>query len=158
MTEKPPEQRWQNGAGYQGQAVYSKIVEYGWDNIMHEVLSSGLDWIEAHNLEKELIIKHKDHCYNEAYVKPSPMKGKKPNYEYPKTMWTISGETKSIDDWCKFYNVPRCRVHKNMNKYGFTPMQALTFPPIPKYGGWNLDPIGYYKSLGLLDEDWEMPA
>ena len=155
MTEKTPEQRWQKGLGYQGQAVYSKIVEYGWDNIKHEVLFSGLGWTEAHFLEKELIVKYKDHSYNEMYAKPSRLKGQKPNYEYPQTMWTINGETKSIDDWCRFYNIPRCRVHKNMKKYGFTPLQALTMPPIPTHGGWNRKPIEYWKSLGLLDENFE---
>ena len=155
MTEKPPEQRWKRGFGYRGQSVYSKIIEYGWENIKHEVLFSGLDWVEAHCLEKELIKKHKDISYNEMYSKPSTLKGKKTNYEYPKTFWDINGETKSIDEWCKFYNVPRCRVYKNMKKYGFTPLQALTLPPIPKYGGHNLDPIGYWKSLGLLDKDFE---
>lgn len=154
ITGKEPKKRWANGLGYKGQSVFTEIEKSGWDNIKHEILFSDLSWVEASSIEKKLIKKHKDNSYNEQYAKVSPLKGKTPNYEYTRTMWTINGETKSIDEWCKIYNVPRCRVHKAINKYGLTPLQALSFPPIPKYGGWNLNPIGYWQSLGLLPEDY----
>lgn len=156
ITGKKPKTRWANGVGYRGQSVFSEILRFGWDNIKHEVIVEGLTVFQAEIIEKELIKAYGEKSYNKRYVVDSPLKGKKPTREYPpKQTFTINGETKSIDEWCKFYNVPRCRVHKNMKKYGFTPFQALTFPPVPSKGGWNRDPIGYWKSLGLLDNDFE---
>lgn len=158
ITKNDPKKRWANGLGYKGQSVYNEIEKYGWKNIKHKVIVEGLNEFQAETIEKELIKAYGENAHNNRYAKPSPLKGKRPNREYSRSVWTINGETKSIDEWCKFYNVPRCRVHKNINKYGFTPLQALTFPPIPKYGGWNRDPIGYYKSMGLLEEDFNKGA
>lgn len=58
------EERWQRGRGYQGQKkVFSAIVKYGWDNILHEVIEDGIPddkidereryFIKAYNATKD---------------------------------------------------------------------------------------------------------
>lgn len=40
MTGRTPEERWQKGVGYKGQAhLYSAIKKYGWDNIYHSFVA-----------------------------------------------------------------------------------------------------------------------
>ena len=57
ITKQNPLQRWgHNGNGYKNQSVlYSKITEFGWDNIYHHVLKTGLSLQEAQELETELV-------------------------------------------------------------------------------------------------------
>ena len=59
ITEKEPEVRWKNGRGYQSQFVYKAIKKYGWQNIEHIVLFSGLDKLEAEEREIGLISLYK---------------------------------------------------------------------------------------------------
>lgn len=58
ITGKKPENRWVRGKGYSGQKVYNAIEKYGWDNIQHNVLYSGLSKREACETERELIKKY----------------------------------------------------------------------------------------------------
>ena len=58
ITSKKPEYRWNHGRGYKeiDQPVfYRAIKKYGWDNITHEILYSGLQEKDAKNLEISLI-------------------------------------------------------------------------------------------------------
>ena len=55
ITGKSPEKRWLNGRGYQSQYVYRAIKKYGWENIEHIILFSGLTKEEAEQKEIELI-------------------------------------------------------------------------------------------------------
>lgn len=56
ITQQVPEKRWANGLGYERQIViYNAILKYGWKNIKHEVLYSGLTKHEAEQKEIELI-------------------------------------------------------------------------------------------------------
>lgn len=73
----------------------------------------------------------------------------KQEYRPTQKKWFIDGVEKTVDEWCREYNVPRSRVEGRIKKWGFTPLQALTYPPIPN-GKWNRDPLGYFKSLGLV--------
>lgn len=51
-----PEHRWNNGRGYQENPhFYSAIQKYGWDNFDHLIIVSGVNELEAKNLEKHLI-------------------------------------------------------------------------------------------------------
>ena len=47
--------RWRNGKGYEKQPVYNAIKKYGWDNILHEVLFTGLTKHDAEMMERQLI-------------------------------------------------------------------------------------------------------
>lgn len=68
ITIQTPEKRWERGSGYKGAVVYNAIQKYGWDNIKHEVLFSGLTQEQAEQKERELIAQYqsadRDHGYN----------------------------------------------------------------------------------------------
>lgn len=68
ITCQKPNQRWKNGSGYLRKNEYEKyeqpfianaIIKYGWENIKHEVLFSGLSKAEAEAKEQELILEYK---------------------------------------------------------------------------------------------------
>lgn len=69
ITAQKPERRWVKGFGYKNQPYfYNAIKKYGWDNITHEILCSGLTKEEAEKKEIELIAEYKsnqkDYGYN----------------------------------------------------------------------------------------------
>lgn len=69
MTRQEPSKRWHSGLGYRGKkSFYDDIVLYGWDNIQHIIVESGLDLESASAKEKELISQYhtqdKDFGYN----------------------------------------------------------------------------------------------
>lgn len=56
ITKQNPVKRWLNGKGYQKQDYFYKaILKYGWNNIKHEILYSGLTKEAAEQKEIELI-------------------------------------------------------------------------------------------------------
>lgn len=62
ITCTKPEYRWNHGKGYReiDQPVFSRAIKkYGWDNITHEILYSGLTEKDAKNLEINLIKQYK---------------------------------------------------------------------------------------------------
>lgn len=60
ITCRNPLIRWKNGNGYsENKHFYSAILKYGWDNIKHEILYSGLTKEEACQKEIELIARYK---------------------------------------------------------------------------------------------------
>lgn len=64
MTKQSAEQRWQYGLGYRTQAkFYRAIQKYGWENIQHEIVFSGLSFEEAERKERELIEQYRS-CDN----------------------------------------------------------------------------------------------
>lgn len=60
--------RWCNGQGYKrNYHFYKAIVKYGWDNIKHEILYTGLTRYEACKKEMELIAEYKSADPNFGY-------------------------------------------------------------------------------------------
>lgn len=55
ITGRKPEHRWASGSGYRAIPFRRAIEKYGWENIKHEVLFSGLTKEEANAKEIELI-------------------------------------------------------------------------------------------------------
>lgn len=56
ITCKKPEARWENGAGYpKCKMFYRAILKYGWNNIEHKIIATGLGEYTAKNMEKDLI-------------------------------------------------------------------------------------------------------
>ena len=61
-------QRWRNGKGYKRcVGFYRAIQKYGWDNITHEILLSGLSLDEANQAEKDYIAEYKTNDKNYGY-------------------------------------------------------------------------------------------
>lgn len=58
ITKQKPETRWDYGRGYRGQLFYNAINKYGWENIKHDILDSGLSKEEAEKLEIRMIKKY----------------------------------------------------------------------------------------------------
>lgn len=82
ITGQPPEKRWNNGNGYRANRHFWNAIKlYGWENILHEVLYSGITKEEACSYEIELISKHKannsDFGYNNSDGGEKPSSGKK---------------------------------------------------------------------------------
>ena len=59
QTGQKPENRWDNGSGYKSGYFYCAIKKYGWENIQHEVLFTGLDQLNADIIEEDLIYYYK---------------------------------------------------------------------------------------------------
>lgn len=59
ITKMNPIRRWANGLGYKKlfSFLLMQFLKYGWDNIRHEILYTGLTQEEAEYKEKELIIR-----------------------------------------------------------------------------------------------------
>lgn len=56
ITGQDPEKRWGNGNRYkQNKHFYSAIEKYGWDNIKHEIVCTGLNKWQACRVEQSLI-------------------------------------------------------------------------------------------------------
>lgn len=56
ITGLPVEERWKRGRGYrQNEHFWNAIQKYGWDNISHEILETGLTRQEASEAEKRYI-------------------------------------------------------------------------------------------------------
>lgn len=62
ITCQNTERRWRGGMFYDyNRRFFSVIVKYGWDNIKHEILYSGLTKEQAETKEIELIAEYKTH-------------------------------------------------------------------------------------------------
>lgn len=60
ITCKKPNERWRNGKGYNYSLHFSSAIKkYGWENIKHDILFSGLTKEEAEQKEIELIRQYK---------------------------------------------------------------------------------------------------
>lgn len=59
ITGIKPKDRWDSGFGYKGQVFERAIKKYGWENITHEILFTGLSKEEACKKEIELIAEYK---------------------------------------------------------------------------------------------------
>lgn len=129
ITSQQPERRWQNGVGYATQYFMNKAIKkYGWDNIQHNILHTGLSEKEA---------KEKEVYYIEKYQTDNL------DYGYNRT---IGGDThitrpvlyngqryKSLESFCKSKNLSLRTVGAWLNE------------------GIPMDP--YYYDHGLKYED-----
>lgn len=56
QCKEPAEARWKNGNGYLRQKlIHNAIVKYGWGNVTHEIVCSGISREQAYQREAELI-------------------------------------------------------------------------------------------------------
>ena len=62
ITSKDTEERWRNGRGYRrNEHFWNAIRKYGWDNIAHEIIASGMTKEEASEAEKFYIELYRSH-------------------------------------------------------------------------------------------------
>ncbi len=62
ITSKSPKERWHGGNGYsRNEHFHNAIQKYGWSNIEHAVLYTGLSLEEAEEKERQLIAYYKSH-------------------------------------------------------------------------------------------------
>lgn len=60
MTKQRPNNRWRSGRGYLHCVdFYNAVMEFGWRNIVHEIVSTGLTKEEAEEMERNLISLYK---------------------------------------------------------------------------------------------------
>ena len=67
ITSKLPCQRWSRGNHYKTQMFGRAVEKYGWDNIKHEILYTGLTEEEAKAKEIELIAEYRTTEYEYGY-------------------------------------------------------------------------------------------
>lgn len=155
--------RWaNNGNGYRGQKVWQHIKNCGWENIQKEIVlyipfeeQKGFGDNRIRDRERELIREYEGKCYNEqctdAFHKAVADKNRANLIYVPIHWWEVDGVTKPAKEWCEIYGVAYSKAKHRMDKYGLTPKQALTFPPIPSKGGYNRDPMRYWRECGCFD-------
>lgn len=77
ITSRKCEDRWKDGHGYRNNAhFHNAILKYGWENIRHEILFTGLEQGEAQEKEKALIRKEQSNNPAHGYNKSSGGEGK----------------------------------------------------------------------------------
>lgn len=68
ITKHTANKRWKRGTGYKTQYFSKAIKKYGWENIRHDILATGLTFEEANALEIKIIAilksNNKYHGYN----------------------------------------------------------------------------------------------
>ena len=68
ITKNKPEKRWESGSGYkQNKHFYSAILKYGWENIKHEIVCTGLSKWQAGKVEQSLIKYFDSTNHNKGY-------------------------------------------------------------------------------------------
>lgn len=151
--------RWQNnGAGYRGQYVYEFIRKYGWENIDREVLlflphledRPSLNTGKIRKMERELIHAYGDRCYNRqgssAFHSAVAEANRQRGVYDPKVYWTIDGDTRPAKEFCEDLGLNYGKIAHRIQKYGITPEQAVSLPPVPPTRTRN--PILYWESMG----------
>lgn len=67
ITCQEVNRRWRDGKGYEGQPVFDAILKYGWDNIKHDILYTGLSKEDAEQKEIELIKQYNSLSHDNGY-------------------------------------------------------------------------------------------
>ena len=98
MTNCNPRDRWSNGRGYTQKVFGSAIEQFGWENILHEIIAEDLTREEASDMEIALIKKYNttDRKYGYNVRKggnvPSEQNGKNPNAKGKMTIIKLTDE------------------------------------------------------------------
>ena len=85
ITSCTPEVRWQGGYGYKANSRFFRdILKYGWDNIKHEILASGLSKDDALKMESAQIALHNSML---------------PQYGYNQTCTEMSAHNRAVNQY-----------------------------------------------------------
>lgn len=99
LTSQKPERRWNQGSGYvPGTPMYYAIQKYGWDNIEHVIVASGLNKEEASNFERLLISKLDSLVGRNGYnVSPGGFEGPRADVQKIMSLWEAGLCIKDIE-------------------------------------------------------------
>ena len=159
LTKQKPKDRWgDNGYGYKKQPVYKAILEYGWDNIEHEIIKENLTHKEAQQLEKDLVLVYNS-IQNGYNISEGGGLGGNPwvTFEY-------QGEVYTAEELAKMSNVQDLTYHDittRVNHHGWSIDKALNTKKVQKNQVFEYDGKIYTaKELaeisnvnGLTDKD-----
>lgn len=68
ITSRPVEDRWKNGHGYKNNCYFSRAIKkYGWENIRHEILDTGLSKEDAETKERQYIAEYRSNDFQYGY-------------------------------------------------------------------------------------------
>lgn len=142
MTKMVPEQRWQNGAGYkENHAFWKDILFYGWGNIKHEIVATGLNEQDAKQKEYDLIteLHTNDPNYGYNVVASAPKEKKETaeksmtNVNLLKAKMVMYGDTDCVNKLADLLNVSRTTASGKLNgKIPFNQKDIVLFTM--KYG------------------------
>ena len=103
ITCQTPEKRWKNGHAYRNQnQVWNAINKYGWHNIKHDVLYTGLTEFEACAIEQKLIsdwrTTEREYGYNISLGGKAGLAGR---HHTEETKRKMSEDRKGKNTWAK---------------------------------------------------------
>lgn len=87
-TNMKPEDRWLNGWGYKNSPLmFAAIIQFGWDNVKHDIIADNLTEEESIKLEYEQICLHSESCtvYNIHSVPPQVLAQENTHFIDPNT-------------------------------------------------------------------------
>lgn len=117
ITRKRPEERWRRGEGYVGQFwVYSAIQKYGWDNIGHAIVETGLSESDARSVEHKLIDKYHSWCPGFGYNNTGGNRRRVPYH--PVLDRTNNAVFATVEQACDITGVTRYKITTECNNRG----------------------------------------
>lgn len=142
ITKMIPEQRWANGAGYkENHAFWKDILFYGWGNIKHEIVATGLDEHNAKQKEYDLIMELHTNDPNYGYnvLANVPKEEKKEteksatNVNLLKAKMVMYGDTDCVNKLANLLDISRTTASGKLNgKIPFNQKDIVLFTM--KYG------------------------
>jgi len=148
-TMKNPEERWGKlGRGYQGQPIiFDAILAYGWNNIKHEVIFSGLTEREAYLKEQELIRLSCEEGQNGNYnVQFSKREEKQSKKALTRNETIITEE--SLKRYGKYViHLPDVYFDRAMERNGVSPVGVAFEKDRATFELWYTVPDGYEYSI-----------
>lgn len=136
-TDMKPEDRWLNGWGYKNcPLMFNAILQFGWDNVKHEILADNLTSKEALELETKEIKKHtlsNEMVYNISQLPAQFLAQNNSHY--------IDNSAQNHPQ-IKAQNTPHKRIHTGVH------LKQHIVPIVPKPPGTQVYPIDVYTTSG----------
>ena len=136
ITKQSPPKRWKDGFGYRQNVYFWKaIVKYGWDNIQHEILFTGLTKEEAEQKEIELIAHYKSNNRDFGYNINNGGNTTGTHSEETRRKMSDSGRGKHIGKKAsEATKLKMSQIRQGTNRGENNPMYGKRGPLNPNYG------------------------